>query len=100
MKMTHKDMVCNVCCKSEQIAGVAASPLGPISFCYCVPCLQVGAQPEFMLEYLYSEVGIEGEGLADWVSEVVTFKENEYWTWDRWKTWRKDNPPKDEAAPE
>lgn len=84
---------CDICRREDNIAGVASSPFGPISFCYCIPCLQMGAQPEFILEYLYSDVGTEGEGLHDAVKEVFTFKDDKYWTWTDWVAWRKLNPP-------
>lgn len=89
----NPDMKCDVCGTKENLAGVASSTTGAISFCFCVPCLQMHAEPEWTFEYLYSDVGHNGDGLADWVTELMTYKDGEYWSWDRWKAWRKDNIP-------
>ena len=41
--MTEK-LICDVCEKNEAL-GVAASPLGPISFAYCSECLKQKVEP-------------------------------------------------------
>lgn len=83
------EMRCDVCNTADNIAGVASSSIGAISFCFCKTCLSNNAEPEFCLEYLYSEVGNEGLGLAEHVANYTTFKDGKYWTWDEWAAWRK-----------
>lgn len=85
-------MRCDVCLSGRDIAGVAASVTGAISFCYCRRCLNKQAEPEWTFEYLYSDVGHDGEGLADWVSSLSTYKNGGYWTWDEWVAWRRKWP--------
>lgn len=87
----HKDMLCN-CCQRGGVIGVASSSMGAISFAFCVPCLQQSAEPEVMFRYLYDEVSTEGEGIADWVKEMYTWKDGKYISWDEYVALRKSLP--------
>lgn len=46
---------CEVCNREREVH-VGASPFGPISFAYCNECLTEGAEPEFVLDYLWNDV--------------------------------------------
>lgn len=85
---TDPEMRCSVCNSDKEIAGVASSPVGPISHVYCKTCLVNGAVPECDLIYLYEDVGDKGEGLAPWVSQLKTYKDGKYMPWDEWKQLR------------
>lgn len=80
------ELTCDVC--GQPAIGVASSCVGPISWAFCRECLNQKAEPEFSFGYLYDEVSTDGEGLADWVSILKTFKDGRYWTWDEWVKWR------------
>lgn len=81
-------MTCDVC-KRDRETHVASSTTGAISFAFCNECLQNNAEPEWTLEYLYSDVGHKGEGLADWVKQLKTYKDDKYINWDEWFDWRR-----------
>lgn len=49
--------ICDSCKRSENIVGVASSSLGPISFQWCSICLQMGAEPKWVLEFQIEECG-------------------------------------------
>ena len=77
------------CCGGPAI-GVASSCI-PISFAYCMRCLQENVEPEFIFAYHYDEVSIDGKGLADWFTQCAkTFKDGEIWDWPRYVKWRHD----------
>ena len=61
-----------------------------MSFASCRECLSNVAEPEFCFHYLYDCVSHDGEGLADFVNELSTFKDGVYMTWTEWKAWRQD----------
>jgi hypothetical protein len=54
-KMLYADGTCEVCGGKEHIAGVACSPLGPCSFCYCHICLLMNADPKWWIESIVEE---------------------------------------------
>lgn len=93
--MTDHKGKCDVCEKENVVVYVCSSATGPISFAYCNVCVNNMSEPEWTLEYMYSQVGTEGEGLADGVKKLTTWKDGRYWTWDEWTAWRKKNPPKE-----
>lgn len=80
------DDKCFVCSKTDLLAGVCASAVGPMSFMVCLMCLEEQAEPESSFIYLY-------EGTGDHVAVLKTYKDGRYWTWEEWKAWRKLNPP-------
>lgn len=81
--------MCDVCDKSESV-GVAASTIGPVSLAYCKECLVRNAEPLFAFEYLYDEVSEEGEGLAERVNDLTTFRDGKYITWGDYKALRRE----------
>jgi len=97
-------MKCDVCGKPESV-GVASSCLGPMSNSYCQECACSEAEPFWMFVYTFYEVGHEGEGIADWVRDLRTFKDGQYMTWDEFAQFEKQNdfpnrpPPYDEYIP-
>ena len=58
------------CCKIFKSIGVASSCLGPISFAYCKKCLQFGAEPEDLIEYVIDTNG-GWEHTAEWVRYIT-----------------------------
>lgn len=66
------------CCGRTADAGVASSGLGPISFAWCKQCIEENAEPEFMLEYVWGEIG---EDVAGHVKQVKTWKDGAYIKW-------------------
>src|SRR5678815_26833 len=88
--MTALDNVCDVCRRKKDWVGVHSSSLGPMSFASCMECLTKYAEMEGNFHYLYDCVGTKGEGLADWVQELITWKDGKYMTWPEWVAWRRD----------
>lgn len=75
---------CNVCHTNDAI-GVASSCLGPMSMCFCVQCLQQGAEAEHMLIYSMWTADKELGNIAKEVLEhVKTFKDGKYLSWTDW----------------
>ena len=85
---------CDCCNRDTAKTYVRSSALGPMSMAYCLRCLTERAEPEWGFHYMYDMVGTRGEGLADWVKTLKTFKivetKGEYITWDEWFAWRRD----------
>lgn len=73
-------LVCQVCGggSGEEALGVAGSTLGPVSFAYCRPCLEQGAEPcrPLRLLVLWDCGGLEG--CAEWVRYLTTWHEGRY----------------------
>lgn len=72
--------LCDVCRKNE-MAGVASSALGAVSWAFCRECLAKNAEPEVMFAHIFDDVSDNGEGIADWVKDMTTFKDGRYITW-------------------
>ena len=68
-------------CQRTKAHGVYCSGLGPVSFAYCVECLVNHAEPEFMFEFVYENIGTE---VAKHVECSSTFKDGKYLTWREW----------------
>ena len=91
---------CDCCDRDTAKTYVRSSALGPMSIAYCLRCLTERAEPEWGFHYMYDMVGTRGEGLADWVKNLKTFRfvegrgigetKGEYITWDEWFAWRRD----------
>jgi hypothetical protein len=77
---------CDTCGSKEDITGVVSSGLGPISFCFCKTCLTKNAEPAFMFEFMYEEIG---EDVADHVTHMSTFIDGKYLTWKEYVEIRK-----------
>jgi hypothetical protein len=71
---------CEVC-GCAGIAGVASSVLAPYSAAYCRRCLEENADCYWLFIYMYYEVGQRGEGIADWVKQLRTYRDGHYVTW-------------------
>ena len=69
------------CCQREGVVGVASSCLGAISFAWCRPCLDHGAEPAWMLMFTFQMT--EGQ-CAEWVRGLSTWVDGKYVTWDEW----------------
>jgi hypothetical protein len=82
------NLTCDVC--GQPALGVASSCVGAISWAFCRECINQQAEPEFSFFYLYDDVSHDGEGLAEWVECLRTFKDGRYWTWKEWVQWRHD----------
>lgn len=78
--------MCDICGSSAMV-GVAASVIGPMSQAYCSECLANSAEPEWAFEYTY-EITDNGAEVAPWVSQLSTWKDGKYLTWDEWLAWR------------
>lgn len=78
---------CNVCNENEAV-GVASSWLGPMSNAYCAECLRQQAEPLWMFEYTWEEIGDE---VADWVKILRTYTNGEYITWDEFANARRND---------
>jgi len=50
-------MKCEVCHSKEDIAGVASSNKGAISFCYCQLCLAMEADPKWTCDFVVENCG-------------------------------------------
>src|ERR1700743_959145 len=74
------DMACDICGK-QPILGVAASPLVPASFAYCVDCAVKLAEPLGVFVYMYEDVSDKGEGLRAEMNHFHTFIDEQYVTW-------------------
>lgn len=83
--------MCDVCTKSEMV-GVASSSIGPVSLAFCKECLGRNAEPEWAFAYLYEDVSEEGEGLAEHVNNLTTFKDGGYVSWQDYVKARKETP--------
>jgi hypothetical protein len=75
------------CCRVGDSIGVASSGYAAVSFSWCVKCLQIGAEPESILYYLYWYVGDRGKGLVDEKLLPHTYKDGRYWSWSEYKAW-------------
>jgi len=53
--MSELEGVCDVCGNSDHLAGVASSSLGPMSKMYCHVCLAMGAEEEWMIDFVFDE---------------------------------------------
>lgn len=84
-EMIHYPGLCD-CCRRHGTVGVASSGYGPISFGWCMQCLcdPTHPEPEWILAYLYWEVGDEGKGLIADEGLPGTFRDGRYWTWREW----------------
>ena len=51
----EKEVVCDVCKHPDHLAGVASSSLGPMSKMYCGICLGMGAEEEWMIDFVFEE---------------------------------------------
>lgn len=71
---------CEVC-GNRGVAGVASSCLAPYSAAYCGTCLENNADCYWLLIHVYYDVGHRGEGIADWVKELKTYRDGHYITW-------------------
>jgi len=82
------------CCHKNPMVSVNSSGYGAISFAWCAECLthQTHPEPEWILAYLYYEVGDHGEGLVADEYLPGTFKDGRYWTWREWADWAKTQP--------
>lgn len=86
-------MVCDCCHRPEQkVVGVASSGFIAMSFAWCGECLQQHVEPEWVLSYLYYEVGDHGENLIADEHLPGTWKDGRYWTWEQWKDWARTQP--------
>ncbi len=74
------------CCGRERDVAVAASPIGPASFAYCLECATEYAEPEFSVRYLWEDVaGRDWEGIdPDFLVYTKVFKEGEYISLRKW----------------
>lgn len=84
---------CDVCSREREVF-VHSSSVGPMSFASCIECLQHRAEPAFSFHYLYDMVGVQGDGLSDWVESLETFQDERYMSWNEWVTWRRTEPQK------
>lgn len=86
-------MKCN-CCGRPGVVGVASSGYAAISFAWCAECLGSGfhPEPEWILMYLYYDVGDHGQGLVDDEYLPGTWKDGRYWSWADWRDWRRTQP--------
>jgi hypothetical protein len=82
------------CCHVNEAIGAASSGYIPYSFAWCRTCLQhpVHPEPEWVLSYLYYEVGDHGKGLVPDDQLPGTFKDDRYWTWREWADWAATQP--------
>lgn len=84
-EMEHWPGICE-CCRRHGIVGVASSGYGAVSFGWCMQCLRhpTHPEPEWVLAYLYYDVGDHGDGLV--ADELLpgTFRDGRYWTWREW----------------
>lgn len=71
---------CDICGKSP-ILGVAASPLVPASFAYCVDCAVKLAEPLGVFVYMYEDVSDKGEGISERMNHFHTFIDGKYVSW-------------------
>lgn len=94
--MSAADNVCDVCKRKVDKVWVHSSSLGPMSFASCPECLRRYAEMEVGLHYIYDYVGNHGEGIAEWIRHVTTYKDGKYMTWDEWVAWRQDPVRRDE----
>ena len=88
--MTALDNVCDVCHRKVDKVYVHSSGLVPMSFASCRECLTNYVEMEGTFHYLYDCVGNKGEGLAEGVECLVTWKDGKYMTWKEWIAWRRD----------
>lgn len=87
--MTMLEGACDVCGVNPPV-GVASSVLGAISWAYCRTCLERHADVEVMFAVTYDTCG---DRVGEWLSEMSTWKDGRYWTWEEWLAWRKTQPP-------
>ena len=81
-------MICNCCdleFNHENGGGVACSGLGPVSWCYCAECAVRYTEPECMFQYVFDDCG---DNVAEHVRQCTTYKDGEYWTWQRYVEFR------------
>lgn len=88
--MTALDNVCDVCQRKVPKVWVHASSVVPMSFASCADCLNNYAEMEGTFHYLYDMVGTKGEGIAEWVNELSTWKDGMYLSWKEWVDWRRN----------
>lgn len=74
---------CDVCGFSDKENGVASSPLAPISFCYCAPCLFSYAEPLWMWHATIDCVGGVEHLRKDLKAIACAWYEGEYIYWDK-----------------
>ncbi len=79
------------CCGRGDVVGVASSGYAAISFAWCAECLrsEFHPEPEFILMYLYYDVGDHGHGLVEDEYLPGTWKDGRYWSWADWRDWRR-----------
>lgn len=85
MTIKHYPGLCD-CCHRHGTVGVGSSGYIPMSFGWCLQCLRekTHPEPEWVLAYLYWEVGTAGEGLREDEELPGTFRDGRYWTWREW----------------
>lgn len=69
---------CDCCERTEvELAGAAASALGPITLMYCVECRNAEAEPLWMMQAMYDDLG---SALTDEFFEIKVYSNGAYMT--------------------
>jgi hypothetical protein len=76
------DGKCGVCHTGRAI-GVASTVM-PYSCAYCVECCKRFAQPLFVFECFWTDVGTDFARLADGVDQLETYDGGRYQTYREW----------------
>jgi hypothetical protein len=85
--MTMKDNKCDVCGRPGAV-GVASTAI-PYSCAYCVPCLQVNAQPDIVFETIWEGSDGDNTQIHPAYLELVTWKDGKYIDYPTWSAERK-----------
>lgn len=72
-------MKCDVCSTTKDLAGVACSALGPVSFQYCRSCAENYAEPEGWIAALIRDAGGTNNIRNDILDTVTFFKDGQYY---------------------
>jgi hypothetical protein len=70
---------CDVCVREvDEIVGVAASCLGPVSFAFCRECLNNSAEPKDMIEFTIDSCGGLDEVRPEVLDSITYFEDGKY----------------------
>jgi hypothetical protein len=62
--------------------------MGPVSFAYCDECAARPAEPEWVFRMTYDDCG---ENVAEWVNNMMTWKDGAYVRWPDWVAAKKES---------
>lgn len=71
-------MKCACCDRTDDLAGVACSALGAISFQYCRSCAENGAEPEWLIQNTIDDLGGINQIRPELLEGVTYFRHGRY----------------------